>query len=68
MAKILNAILVVLMMMPCSFAHSDALVIRPAASKVSFDPRLVLDQSSLWINRQMNCQLVRHEGSEVVLE
>lgn len=74
MAKILNTILTVLTATLCSFAYSEegpksplrALVIPLAASKASLDPRLVLDQSSLWINRQLNCQLVRHEGSEVV--
>lgn len=42
------------------------LVIPLAAKEISLDPRLVLDQSALWVNRQLNCQLVRLEGSEVV--
>ncbi len=49
-----------------SQAQANFIVIPLAAASISLDPRLVLDQSSLWVGRQLNCQLVRYDGAQVV--
>jgi hypothetical protein len=54
----------------CIFLGSKALckdinILLPAAT-VSLDPSGVLDQSSLWVGRQVHCQLFRQERHHVV--
>ncbi len=38
------------------------------ARQISLDPTGVQDQSSLWVSRQLNCQLVRQKGRTIALE
>jgi len=39
-----------------------------AATQISFDPSGVQDQSSLWVSRQINCQLFRMSSGNVIPE
>jgi len=39
-----------------------------AASQINLDPSQIQDQSSLWVSRHLNCQLIRYERSQVVLD
>lgn len=51
-----------------SYANSDRLRIPLQTASVSLDPSHVQDASSLFVSRQINCQLVRSQGSIYKLE
>jgi hypothetical protein len=52
-----------------SYAQTKRTLIIPLVAKeISLDPRTVQDQSSLWISRHINCQLMRSSGRIPELE
>jgi len=51
-----------------AFADTKTLKIPLYASEISLDPSGVQDQSSLWVSRQINCQLVRLSEGKIVNE
>lgn len=61
MAKILIFLLAL-----SQFALAKEINILLPAKNISLDPGGVIDQSSLWVNRQVHCQLFRQEGRNVV--
>ena len=51
-----------------AFAEVDSLKIPLQTARVSLDPSHIQDTSSLFVSRQINCQLVRTKGSVHILE
>lgn len=68
MAKILTTAFIVLISAISSILYADDIRIPLHASSVSLDPTAVQDQSSLWVSRQINCQLVRFRNGKVFKE
>mgnify|MGYP001615890027 CR=1 FL=1 len=72
MAKILNILLILKVSTTLLYIESantaEPLRIPLHASHISLDPTAVQDLSALWVSRQVNCQLVRSQGSTLVFE
>ena len=52
-----------------AYANSEQVIRIPLhANKISLDPSTVQDFSSLWISRQINCQLVRIDNGILTME
>lgn len=69
MAKIIVSTLIFwFLLIGQSFAENAALRVPLHASMISLDPSKVQDISSLWVSRQINCQLVRMNKGVPTLE
>src|SRR5271166_2113967 len=69
MEKILTSLAIFLFSISCiAHANSDVLKIPLQTASVSLDPSHIQDTSSLFVSRQINCQLVRSKGSIYKLE
>lgn len=66
--KIQFAVFVLLFCARLGMASSQEINILLPATTVSLDPSIILDQSSLWVSRQLNCQLFRQSGRNVINE
>lgn len=49
-------------------AHARVINVPLYSKMISLDPTGMQDQSSLWVSRHVNCQLVRLEGSQTALD
>lgn len=71
MKKTLAFMLLFSMTVIChALAHIDenGLTVPLPVSKISFDPTHIQDVASLFVSRQINCQLVRNQGSVFTLD
>ena len=70
MVKITNTLFFIFLIFTSCFAGNQDRPIRVLlpAKQVSLWPLGIVDQSALWVARQINCQLVRTEGSVVKYE
>lgn len=70
MEKIVRVILLIFIsILAMNNAYADSVLRIPVhASVISFDPSKVQDTSSLWVSRQITCQLVRMSGGILVME
>ncbi len=68
MAKILSTVVLVYSILVCLHLYGKELKIPLHASMISLDPTAVQDQSSLWVSRQINCQLVRLTNGNIFKE
>jgi hypothetical protein len=48
--------------------NTNELQVTLQSSKISLDPGGVQDSQSLFVSRQVNCQLVRNQGSNFILD
>lgn len=61
-------ILAIIIFMSSSIYADDVIRIPLRIASVSLDPSQIQDSSSLFVARQINCQLVRNQGSVYVFE